>query len=74
MAEFEAQMMPINTACCSGPSDCSTGSPTQCTVECAGVLLPVMESCRTYLLAPENHAVKTLMDDAASRCGTGGGH
>ncbi len=72
MAEFEAQMAPINSACCSGSSDCSSGSPSQCSAECASVLLPVMASCRTYLLAPENHAVKTLMDDAASRCGTGG--
>ena len=65
-------MSPINNACCSGPSDCSTGSPSQCTSECADVLLPLMETCRSYLLEPDNRAVKSLMDDAASHCGTGG--
>lgn len=74
VAEFEALMAPVNPACCSGGSDCSSGSPSQCSADCAAVLLPLVETCRSYLHAPENHAVKTLMDDAASRCNTGGGH
>lgn len=73
-AEFEALMAPINPACCSGGSDCSSGSPSQCSDDCAAVLLPLRDACHTYLLAAENRGLKTLLDDAASRCNTGGGH
>ena len=73
-AEFTAQMAPLNDACCTGGSDCSGGSPSECSSGCADVLLPLLERCSSYLLLPDNTALHSLLVDAASRCGGGGGH
>jgi len=73
-AEFTAQMAPLNDACCTGGSDCSGGSPSECSSGCADVLLPLLEHCSSYLLLPDNTALHSLLVDAASRCDGGGGH
>ena len=59
--------------CTSGP-DCSGEAPSECSSGCADVLLPLLEHCSSYLLLPDNTALHSLLVDAASRCGGGGGH
>ena len=52
-AQCEAQLVAMssamNGACCQAPSDCSSGSPTQCSSACATTFMPFYSQCAAFV-------------------------
>lgn len=70
MTEFMEYSQEVTAACCSDASDCAGGVPSQCSVGCAVVLLPMQRQC-TDFLAAVGFGMQETIELAASTCGDG---
>ena len=70
MSEFTEYTQEVTAACCSDDSPCRAGLPTQCSPQCADVLLPMERQCSDFLAAL-GFGMQETIAEAAAQCGQG---